>query len=56
MSAMQHALADASVPYVDEINQLTDRLARPWHMHPAFSGGTRMAGAGPEFARGYAAA
>lgn len=56
MAAMESALASQAGPYVDDINALTDRLARPWTSHPAWAGAVRMAGDGPAFAAGYARA
>ena len=53
LSAMEHSLASESVRYVHAINGLTDRLATPWHRHPAWTGGVAMAGAGPAFAEHY---
>ena len=50
---MEHSLASESVRYVHAINGLTDRLATPWHRHPAWTGGVAMAGAGPAFAEHY---
>jgi len=53
MAALERALVSVSVPYVRELNELTDRLATPWMRHAAFGGAVNMAGEGPEFARGY---
>jgi tagatose 1,6-diphosphate aldolase len=53
MAALQRELEASSAPYVDRINALTDRLARPWDRHPAWRGGVAMAGDGPDFAATY---
>lgn len=55
IAAMDRALATDSVRYAQSINALTDRLAAPWHAHPAWQGGVAMAGDGPEFAAQYPA-
>ncbi len=54
LSAMQHTLRTLSVPYVEQINALTDRLARPWHAHASHAGGVRLTGDGPSFCESYA--
>ncbi len=58
MAALERTLATVSAPYVRELNELTDRLATPWMRHVALGGASggaaRLAGEGPEFARGYA--
>ena len=55
--AMEQRLATESVRYVHAINALTDRLAMPWHRHPAWKGGVAMAATvaneGPAFAEQY---
>jgi tagatose 1,6-diphosphate aldolase len=56
MAAMERELAVGAVRYVQGINILTDRLATPWHRHPAWQGGVAMAGDGPDFAAQYPAA
>ncbi|MEM9796843.1 MAG: tagatose 1,6-diphosphate aldolase [Pseudomonadota bacterium] len=52
--AMQDGLTRDSVPYMDEINALTDAAATPWHKHGRF-GGDGLAFVDPtaDFRRGY---
>ncbi len=52
-AALERELESVSARYVQQINALTDRLATPWHRHPAWQGGVAMAGNGPEFAQRY---
>jgi tagatose 1,6-diphosphate aldolase len=54
MAAMERELDASSAPYVQGLNELTDRLATPWPRHPAWQGGVVMAGDGPAFAEQYA--
>jgi hypothetical protein len=42
------------MPYLDEINGLTDRLATPWTGHPGVENGAAMA-SGPSFPANYPA-
>ena len=53
LPAMEHDLESVSTQFVEGINSLTDRLASPWHRHPAWQGGVVMAGDGPAFAAQY---
>ena len=55
MAARQRALQASAVPYVEEINALADRLARPLPSHPGLGGAVRPAGDGPAFAQAYGA-
>ncbi len=36
LAAMTNSLAGESIRYMEQLNQLTDREAIPWHAHPAF--------------------
>ena len=54
LAAMEQELASESVQYVQTINTLTERLAAPWHRHPAWQGKVVLAGDGPNFAEQYA--
>ena len=56
MAAMERDLASGATRFVHGINDLTDRLATPWHRHPAWQGGVKGAGDGPAFAAQYPAA
>jgi tagatose 1,6-diphosphate aldolase len=42
-----------SVPYVERLNALTERLGTPWHRHPGWGGAPTLAVEGPDFARAY---
>jgi tagatose 1,6-diphosphate aldolase len=53
MEAMQRELAGPATRYVQDLNELTDRLAVPWQRHPAWQGGVALAGDGPAFAEQY---
>jgi len=56
MAAMGKDLASGATRFVHAINDLTDRLATPWHRHPAWQGGVKGAGDCPAFAAQYPAA
>ena len=53
---MERALVAQGLPYMREINRLTDELATPWQDHRVFSGDVGLAGAGRDFAANYAEA
>ena len=53
MAALAHELATVSTPYVQRLNELTDRVASAWTAHPAWSGEVVVAGDGPEFVAFY---
>lgn len=53
MNAMRQQLADQAVPYLRQINELTDREATPWFKHKAMGGEVGLIGDGPLFAAGY---
>lgn len=55
MAAMEKDLASGATRFMHAINELTDRLATPWHRHPAWHGGVKGAGDGPAFAAQYPA-
>ncbi len=55
LAAIERELATTSMQVVQGINALTDRLATPWPLHPAWQGGVTMAGDGPAFAPQYPA-
>ena len=47
-------LRATGVPYMRDLNALTDSAARPWHTHECFAdGGTDIASSGPEFRVAY---
>lgn len=51
---MEQSLRKASVNYMKQINDLTDKNARPWHEHPCFDGhGLAFATPGPGFRHSY---
>jgi tagatose 1,6-diphosphate aldolase len=48
-------LRDEAVPYMRELNTLTDAAAQPWHLHPCYgTGGARVEPADSSFRHGYA--
>lgn len=52
--AMDKALETSSVPYMEDINELTDNRALPWTDHPVFGEeGPRPPDAGADFRRNY---
>jgi tagatose 1,6-diphosphate aldolase len=53
LDSMSAALQSASVPYMRELNRLTDRLALPWFEHGCFGRGPSLAGAGAGFRQSY---
>jgi tagatose 1,6-diphosphate aldolase len=53
LAGMAAALESDAVPYMREICALTDELARPWHLLPAYGEGPRLAAAGEGWRRGY---
>jgi tagatose 1,6-diphosphate aldolase len=54
-AALESGVANESVPYIERINALTDKLATPWHRHAGWGGTPEIAPSGPEFARAYPA-
>lgn len=46
LAAMAAELDRDAVPYLERLSALTDRLARPWHAHPVYGEGPRLAQAG----------
>jgi tagatose 1,6-diphosphate aldolase len=53
LAAMERQLAGEAAGYMDEINRLTDRLAKPWMQAPAIGGTASLAAAGHDFPRLY---
>ena len=53
MDAMTEGLRRDGVPYMQELNGLTDRLARPWRDHPAYGDGPMLEGKGERFRESY---
>jgi hypothetical protein len=53
---MERRVAAHSVPYVDRINEITDRLATPWQRHAGWGGRPQLAVSDPDFAASYPAA
>jgi len=54
LEAMQQQLRSGSVPYMEELNQLTDELATPWTENTGILGEPALTGTGPGFRAGYA--
>ena len=54
-AALERCVAEESVPYIERINALTDRLATPWHRHAGWGGMPEMAPSGADFATSYPA-
>ena len=55
LAAMDRTLVAEAMPYLDEINGLTDRMAAPWSGHPGLEGGTAITSAGLSFPEAYPA-
>lgn len=53
LDLMRARLAMGGVPFMQQINRLTDEAARPWFEHPCFGEGPALAGAGPAFRASY---
>jgi hypothetical protein len=53
LAAMAAALESDAVPYMREICALTDESARPWHRHPTYGEGPRLAARGEGWRRSY---
>lgn len=53
LQAMERELQSEAVPFMQQVNELTDRMARPWMEHPHFGGKVEMWPAGPDFAKLY---
>ncbi|HYD98717.1 MAG TPA: tagatose 1,6-diphosphate aldolase [Alphaproteobacteria bacterium] len=53
MDKVSAALRAEGVPYMADLNRMTDAQATPWTGHRAFADGVRLAGAGPDFRRRY---
>ncbi len=51
--ALEKAVVAGSVPYMAELNALTDRAALKWTDHPAWQGRLGLADAGPNFPARY---
>ena len=54
-AALERGVANESVPYIERINVLTNKLATPWHRHAGWGGTPEIGLCGPEFARAYPA-
>ncbi|MBL8700998.1 MAG: tagatose 1,6-diphosphate aldolase [Alphaproteobacteria bacterium] len=52
-SEIDRLVAKDSVPYVERLNALTEKLATPWHKHPGWGGSPSLAIDGPDFAKAY---
>jgi len=54
-AALERRVERESVPYIERINALTDRLATPWHRHACWGGMPEIEPSGPGFASAYPA-
>jgi hypothetical protein len=52
---MSQVLESESLPFLDTINEMTDRSAMPWQSHPGFNNGISFPHAGKDFPEHYAA-
>lgn len=55
LAGMEAQLAEEGLRYMKQINDMTDKLARPWSAAPAFDGAPSLAAAGLGFPAEYAA-
>jgi hypothetical protein len=55
LNAMASALQADSLPFLDEINAMTERSATPWQKHRGFEDDISFAYAGKDFPKHYAA-
>ncbi len=55
LDVMRAGLQSGGVPYIREINRLTDELAMPWTKHPVFGTGPSLAGRDARFRHDYPA-
>jgi len=55
LAGMEAQLAEEGLRYMKQINDMTDKLARPWSAAPAFDGKPALAAAGLAFPAEYAA-
>jgi tagatose 1,6-diphosphate aldolase len=53
LDAVVAELRSDSVPYMQELNRLTDELAVPWFEHTCYGEGPRLAGGGARFRHAY---
>jgi tagatose 1,6-diphosphate aldolase len=53
LDLMAAELRSEAVPYMKELNRLTDALALPWFKHPFYGDGPRLVGAGARFRHAY---
>jgi tagatose 1,6-diphosphate aldolase len=54
-AALEQCVKNESVPYIERINALTDKLATPWHRHSGWGGIPEIDPSGPGFATAYPA-
>ena len=53
--SIRSELRSTGVPYMRDLNALTDAQAHPWHRHSCFAeGGADIASSGPDFRLSYA--
>jgi len=53
LDTMRTALEASGLPYMAELNRLTDASAMPWHRHPLYGAAPTLHGAGPGFRTEY---
>jgi tagatose 1,6-diphosphate aldolase len=49
LAAVEAGLERDAVPYMAELNALTDARATAWFDHPTYGGAPEIAGLGPDF-------
>ena len=53
LASMDQALKGDAIAYMREINELTDRMAKPWQENQVFADGIDLAGGGEKFPANY---
>ncbi len=53
MKGMEEALKGQALPFMDRLNELTDKMAKPWDTHPTFGGKVDVTPGGQNFAWEY---
>jgi tagatose 1,6-diphosphate aldolase len=53
-AAIRHGLLTESLPYMQDLNRLTDASALPWNKHAVFGGSTDVANPDASFRNHYA--
>lgn len=50
---MESEFVNQAVPFLQRVNELSDKMARPWQQYGAFQGKVTMEPSGPDFAKLY---